>query len=131
MSGGLVAGAVVVDAGRVLLVRRAVAVGSLVWTFPSGKVEAGERPPEAAAREALEEAGVTVEPLSVLGERIHPVTGWQVVYVACRLLSGRAHVASPREVAEVAWADLEDLARLVPGGVFEPVREYLDEALTH
>lgn len=56
---------------------------------------------------------------------MHPVTGWRVVYVACRLLSGEARAASPREVAEVAWVGLKDLARLVPGGVFEPVQEYL------
>ncbi|MFD7682892.1 NUDIX hydrolase [Streptomyces sp. NPDC060187] len=123
------ASAVVVDEGRVLLIRRAVAAGSLVWSFPSGKVEVGEEPVEAAVREALEEAGVVVEAASVLGGRVHPVTGWRVVYVACRLLSGEARAASPREVAEVAWVGLEDLARLVPGGVFEPVQEYLDGAL--
>ncbi|WP_326763197.1 NUDIX hydrolase [Streptomyces phaeochromogenes] len=130
MDGGLVAGAVITHAGRVLLIRRAVAAGSLVWSFPSGKVEAGEEPVEAAVRESLEEAGVTVEALSVLGERLHPVTGWPVVYVACLLLSGEAHAASSREVAEVAWVGLEDLARLVPGGVFEPVQVYLDGAMT-
>ncbi|MEU0786813.1 NUDIX domain-containing protein [Streptomyces sp. NPDC006173] len=40
---GLVAGAVIVDGGRVLLIRRAVAAGSLVWSFPSGKVERREQ----------------------------------------------------------------------------------------
>lgn len=42
-----VAGAVIVNAGRVLLIRRTVAAGSLVWSFPSGMVEAGEEPAEA------------------------------------------------------------------------------------
>ncbi|MFE9812059.1 NUDIX hydrolase [Streptomyces sp. NPDC005548] len=126
---GLVAGAVITHAGRVLLIRRAVAAGPLVWTFPSGKVEAGEELIEAAIRKAWEETGVVVGALSVLGERVHPLTGWQVVYVACRLVSGQARAASPREVAEVAWVGLGELARLVPGGVFEPVQEYLDEVL--
>ncbi|MFD8570150.1 hypothetical protein [Streptomyces sp. NPDC059639] len=39
-----------------------------------------------------------VEPLSVVGERMHPVTGRRVVYVGCR------------------W---------VEGGVFVPVLDYL------
>ena len=95
----MIAGAVVVHAGRLLLIRRRIAEGSLSWTFPSGKQEPGESAPEAAAREALEEAGVTVEPVRILGERVHPATGWRVVYVACRLVSGMARAASPREVA--------------------------------
>ncbi|MER6376749.1 NUDIX domain-containing protein [Streptomyces mirabilis] len=93
-------------AGRVLLIRRSVPAASLLWTFPSGKAEPGETAGHAAAREALEEAGVVVEPVSLLGERVHPATGWPVAYVACRLLSGTAHTASPREVAEVRWVRL-------------------------
>jgi 8-oxo-dGTP pyrophosphatase MutT (NUDIX family) len=120
---------VVVDADRVLLIRRSTPAGSLLWTFPSGKVEPGETAGEAAAREALEETGVTVEPVLLLGERVHPVTGWPVVYVACRLLSGTAHAASPREVAEVRWARLGEIPELVPGGLYAPVQTYLDATL--
>jgi 8-oxo-dGTP diphosphatase len=125
-SSGLVAGAVIVYAGRVLLIRRSTPAGSLLWSFPSGKVELGESAAEAAAREALEEAGVEVAPVVVLGSRIHPVTGWRVVYVACRLLSGTAHAASPREVAEVAWVPSARLVEYVPGGVYPPVRGWLE-----
>lgn len=125
MTTSLIAGAVIADAGRVLLIRRATPAGALVWSFPSGKVDPGETALQAAAREALEEAGVRVAPLVVLGARIHPATGWRVVYVACRLLSGTAHAASPREVAEVAWVPTERLVEYVPGGVYGPVQAYL------
>jgi len=124
-----IVGAVVVHADRVLLIRRSAPAGSLLWTFPSGKLEPGETAGKAAAREALEEAGVTVEPVRLLGERVHPVTGWPVAYVACRLLAGTAHAASPREVAEVAWVRLGEMRELVPGGVYAPVQAYLDELL--
>lgn len=92
-------------------------------------MDPGEPSPTTAAHEALEEAGVTVALLRVLGERVHPVTGWRVAYVACRLASGAALAASVREVAEVRWASLGELPGLIPGGVFGPVRAWLDEVL--
>ncbi|MDQ0758739.1 NUDIX domain-containing protein [Streptomyces canus] len=125
-----IAGAVIAHAGRVLLIRRASPEGALLWSFPSGKVEPGETASEAAAREAGEEAGVIVAPMVVLGERVHPATGRRVVYVACRLLGGDAHAASPREVAEVAWVRAGEIPELVPGGLFRPVQAYLDGVLS-
>jgi 8-oxo-dGTP pyrophosphatase MutT (NUDIX family) len=124
-----VAGAVIVHAERVLLIRRSTPAGPLLWTFPSGKIEPSESAREAAAREAREEAGVEVAPVVVLGSRVHPVTGWRVVYVACRLLTGTAHVASRREVAEVHRVRLGEIPVLVPGGLYGPVQAYLDEQL--
>lgn len=125
-----IAAAVIPHAARVLLIRRTSPESALLWSFPSGKVDPDESPSAAAVREALEEAGVTVAPLRLLGERVHPATGLRVVYVACRLVSGTAFPASPREVAEVRWVGLGGLGALIPGGVFAPVREYLDEVLT-
>jgi 8-oxo-dGTP diphosphatase len=116
-------------ADQLLLIRRQVAVGGLLWSFPSGKVEPGEPMLQAAAREALEEAGVVVAPTVLLGERRQPATGWRVSCVACRLLGGEAGAASPREVAEVAWVGLPGLRKLIPGGLYGPVHGYLAGAL--
>lgn len=124
-----IAGAVIVHAGRALLIRRTAPAGALLWTFPSGKLDPGESALDAATREAFEEAGVRVAPLVVLGSRVHPVSGWRVVYVACRLLDGVAFAASPREVAEARWAGLAELPGLVPGGVYGPVRAWLGGVL--
>lgn len=44
-----------------LLVRRVMEPGRGKWALPGGWVDAGQDPREAAAREALEEAGVIVE----------------------------------------------------------------------
>lgn len=56
----LAASVVVVVDGRVLLVRRANEPGAGLWSVPGGSVDPGETLQEAAAREALEEAGLEV-----------------------------------------------------------------------
>ncbi|WP_367132236.1 MULTISPECIES: NUDIX hydrolase [Streptomyces] len=124
-----IAAAIVVHDGGVLMVQRRVKEGELLWQFPAGKVEAGESPEEAAAREALEETGVTVKPTVLLGERTHPKTGRRMAYVACALVSGEAHVADTEELSDLAWARLADIPSYVPYGLFEPVQAYLDSTL--
>ncbi|WP_037913290.1 NUDIX domain-containing protein [Actinacidiphila yeochonensis] len=59
---GFVAGAVITDADRVLLVRRKPDdyLGGL-WEIPSGKVEAGESILGALHRETTEETGLTID----------------------------------------------------------------------
>ncbi|WP_411076804.1 NUDIX domain-containing protein [Streptomyces sp. cmx-10-25] len=124
-----VAAAVVVRDGRVLLVRRRVAEGALSWQFPAGKIEPGETPEEAATRETEEETGLLVAPQSVLGQRVHPMTGREIPSIACRPVGGRAVVASADEVAELTWTTHGEIPQHVPYGLFEPVQDYLDAAL--
>jgi 8-oxo-dGTP diphosphatase len=130
MPAPLIAAAVIVRDGRVLLVRRRVAEGSLSWQFPAGKVEPGETAQEAAVREAAEEAGVVSAASHVLGERVHPVTGRRVTYVACDLVSGTARAAAKDEIAKVAWCGGRQVRARVPSGAFaRPVQAYLDAVL--
>jgi len=124
-----VAAAVIVVAGKVLLVRRRVSEGALSWQFPAGAVEPGETPVAAAVRETAEETRLVVVPVGSLGERVHPSTGRRMVYVACEVVSGQAEVGDQEELAGVTWASLSDLAGLVPYGFFEPVQAYLDKML--
>jgi 8-oxo-dGTP diphosphatase len=119
----LVAVAVVTSELGVLIGRRVD--GTPPWAFPSGKVESGESPDAAAVREVLEETGLTARPVGVLGQRIHPQTGYALVYVAAEPAHGTAvRVAAPAELAEVRWTGLAEAAELLPG-MFEPVRAYL------
>ncbi|MFJ2297106.1 NUDIX hydrolase [Streptomyces sp. NPDC087894] len=98
-----VAAAIVVQDRHVLLVRRRIAEGALSWQFPAGKIEADETSEEAAVRETREETGLLVAPIRALGQRIHPMTGQEIHYIACRALGGEAFVASVEELAELAW----------------------------
>ncbi|NEA20394.1 NUDIX hydrolase [Streptomyces halstedii] len=125
-----VAAAVVVHEGRVLMVRRRVSEGELSWQFPAGKVEPGEEREDAAVRETQEETGLTVAAMKLLGERVHPKTGRLMSYTACQILGGTAHVADTEELAELAWVAHGEIPEYVPYGLFQPVQEYLDAALT-
>ena len=83
-----VAVAIIVEQSCVLLVHRRANDGAPPWVLPGGKVEPGESAGQAAAREVLEETGLTVRAVRILGERIHPDTGAHLVYVACEVIAG-------------------------------------------
>ncbi len=57
------------DQGRVLLIKRS---DNGRWALPGGQMEVGESLPEAAAREAKEETGLTVEIVGILGTYTDP-----------------------------------------------------------
>jgi mutator protein MutT len=67
-------GAIVLEKGEVLLVRRNRAPALGQWSLPGGRVEWGETLREAIAREVREETGVDieVEGLAGIAERILP-----------------------------------------------------------
>jgi 8-oxo-dGTP diphosphatase len=117
---------VVVDHGRLLLICRAAPEADLVWALPGGTVEPGETAEQAAVRETLEETGLGVEAVRLLGERVHPDTGRLIAYVACTVRGGTARAASPREVSAIAWAARGEIHRYVLRGLFPPVQAYLD-----
>jgi ADP-ribose pyrophosphatase YjhB (NUDIX family) len=66
-------GAVVVDEGRVLLVRRGTEPMKGHWSLPGGLLEVGESLAAGVIREVREETGLTVEPVELIEllDRIH------------------------------------------------------------
>jgi 8-oxo-dGTP diphosphatase len=126
-----ISAAIIVQDGRVLMVRRRISEGELMWQFPAGGIEPGEVAEDAAVRETAEETGLTVKAIRLLGERVHPKTGRLMSYTACEPISGEAHVADDDELDAITWAAHSELPGLVPYGLFEPVQEYLDAVLPH
>ena len=122
--------AIITRGDAVLMIRRRQKEGELLWAFPGGAVEDGETPEQAAVREVAEEVGMTVKADRVLGERVHPKTGRAMVYVACAVTDGDPEVLDTEEIAEVAWVTHDEIPAHVPYGLFEPVQEHLDAALT-
>ena len=94
-------GAVVVDQGRVLLVRRGHEPLKGKWSLPGGLLELGESLLEGVVRELREETGLTVEPIELIEliDQIHrerrPEATDPVPLCDCRLsLSrGRGRIA--------------------------------------
>jgi 8-oxo-dGTP diphosphatase len=126
-----ISAAIIVADGKVLMVRRRVSEGELMWQFPAGAIEDGETAEEAAVRETAEETGLTVEAVRLLGERVHPKTRRLMSYTAATVVEGEARVADEDELDAVAWVTHSEIADYVPYGLFEPVQEYLDEVLPH
>jgi len=125
-----ISAAIIVDSNRVLMVRRRIKEGELMWQFPAGGIEPGESAEQAAVRETQEETALTVESVKLLGERVHPKTGRLMSYTACSVIKGEARVADDDELDAVAWVTLAEIPELVPYGLFEPVQQYLDGALS-
>ncbi len=108
-------GAVIIDGGRALVVRRATEPLKGEWSIPGGVLELGETLRAGAAREALEETGLTVEVGEVLEvfDRIIPDaqgrTRYHYVLVdfLCRRLAGEATPGS--DVSEVRWITAAEL----------------------
>jgi ADP-ribose pyrophosphatase len=53
-------GAIVIHEGKILLVKRGVSPGKGLWAIPGGTLHLGETLQNCAAREILEETGVTI-----------------------------------------------------------------------
>ena len=96
-------------AGRVLLVERAPGhFGAGRWCFPCGYVEWGEDVRVAAAREALEEAGVAVkvgEPLQVASNFHEPDKPTIGTWFAAELIDPDATPSAGDDASAVGWFD--------------------------
>ncbi len=106
----VVAGLVIGDDGRVLITqRRADQSLPLQWEFPGGKVEPGESPTAALARELVEEIGAHVTIGRIWEVLFHPYPTFDLVMLVypCRLVAGSV----PRvvEVADLVWARIDEL----------------------
>ncbi len=106
----VVAGLIIGDDRRILITqRRADQAMPLQWEFPGGKVEPGESPVTALARELVEELGVVVVVGRIWDVLFHAYPDFDLVMLvyACRLAAGEAPRAV--EVADLVWVQTDEL----------------------
>jgi ADP-ribose pyrophosphatase YjhB (NUDIX family) len=102
----VVAGIIVSHRGRVLLQRRAVEPRAGFWTFPGGFLEVGETAEAGARRETLDEVGLDVAPVSLVGVYTRPEAGIVLVAYAAEAPTDAA-IAADAESLEVRWFDAD------------------------
>jgi 8-oxo-dGTP diphosphatase len=128
-------GAIIIEGGRVLLVKRGHPPLAGEWSIPGGVLEVGETLREAAIREAREETCLTVEPADLLGvyDRVLRDDGGRTLYhyvlidFLCRRVGGEARAADDAD--EVRWFTLEETGTLaLPEDTAEVIRLGFDKA---
>jgi 8-oxo-dGTP diphosphatase len=123
----LCVGAVVVEDGQLLLIRRGHGPAAGFWSVPGGRVEAGELLAEAVVRELAEETGLE----GVCGELV----GWVERMVVdhhfvifdfmVTLLEPTAEPVAGDDAAEAAWVPLHEVAgRPLAEGLAEFLHEH-------
>lgn len=106
----VVAAAVVIREGRVLLTRRTEGQHLAgMWEFPGGKLEDGESPEEALVRECREECGIEVEVAEILDVTHHrfPDKDVLLLFYRCGLRGGEVRHLQVADHAWVAPAELD------------------------
>ena len=103
--------------GKVLIIERSRPErGSddtkLVWAFPGGRLENGEKPEEAAVRESLDETGYIISSKGLISERDHPQFPFHIYYFDCELVPGPSKVAwEIHEINGCKWINPADLKK--------------------
>ena len=110
----LCVGAVVVEGGRLLLVRRGQPPEAGAWSVPGGRVEGGETLAQAVVRELAEETGLVGDAAEVLGwvERIGPTHHFVIVDFRVRVRGVGEHPVAGGDAADAAWVPLDEVATL-------------------
>lgn len=118
-------GAIAVDDGRLLVIRRGHGPAAGRWSVPGGRVEFGETLAEAVVRELAEETGLEGVCDELVGwvERIADGRHFVILDFRVTVLNPDNPVAGD-DAAEAMWVSLDDVAGLA---LVEGLAEFLHE----
>ena len=120
-------GALAVDHGRLLCIRRGHGPGAGLWSLPGGRLEAGETLYEAVVREVMEETGLEVVVDRFVGyvERMGDGYHFVILDFAVTPLDLDVDPVAGDDAAEAAWVPLEDLGELrLVDGLYDFLRDH-------
>lgn len=111
-------GAVVFNAGKVLLVKRSNPPAKGLWAIPGGKVKEGETLQQALKREILEETHLHVEPgeIATVFDVIEKdasdnvTVHYVIIDFICRLKSGQLRAGD--DAQEAGWFTEEEIKKV-------------------
>ncbi len=130
-------GAIIIDRGRALVVRRATEPLKGEWSIPGGVLELGETLRTGVVREAKEETGLDVLPIEVLDVYDRIVSDEQgktryhyvLIDYLCEVQGGEARAAT--DVSEVKWITREELETFpIADSAEEVIRKGFEKART-
>ncbi|MFB7173357.1 NUDIX domain-containing protein [Streptomyces sp. NPDC056254] len=116
-----VAGIVVRDDGRVLVIRRA---DNGAWEPPGGILERHERPEEGVLREVAEETGIAVEVERLTGVYKNLTLGVIALVFRCRPVGGEEQLSS--ESTAVCWLTPDEAVQSMSEAFAVRVTDALD-----
>lgn len=120
-------GAVVVEDGRLLLIRRGRGPAQGEWSVPGGRVEGGELMAEAVVRELAEETGLEGVCGELIGwvERLGEDHHFVILDFAVTLLDPEAEPVAGDDAQEAAWVPLHDVTEMqLVGGLAEFLHDH-------
>lgn len=118
-------GAVIVEDGRILLVKRGKPPAEGLWAVPGGRVEPDETVREAVVREAAEETGLEVEvgDLAWTGRIRGSERDYLLFDFHARVVGGDLAAAS--DAADARWVPLDEVELLPIVGAMHDLLEAL------
>ncbi len=122
----LAVGAIVVDADRLLLVRRARPPGAGRWSVPGGRVERGETVRAAVVREVAEETGIAVAvgEFATWVERIDAEFHFVILDFFARPVPGGQIARAGDDADACGWVPLAEVAQLdLVDGLLDVLRQ--------
>ena len=122
--------ACLVEKDKILLVREGKGPQKGLWGLPKGSVDEGELPQLAVKRELIEECGIDIEILGLVGLRECLIKEIPAIFMAYLVHSKNSVIKIDNdEITDYGWFGVKDFQTL--SWISEAMREIAEKAVTN